>query len=295
MATLTLKGNNSGVLADPLDLTAAQVKTLLAIGSGDVSGLGALALLAQVDTAQIANLAVVTGKLAANAVLNGKLAQMATLTLKGNNSGVLADPLDLTAAQVKTLLAITGADHADGMGVMLVPNTADVIACCLNGGATASTLAGAVDRMDIYQFFCGRGVTVSGMKTSISTGVAAATVKLQLYDTNTNGRPTTLLGETGAISAAIAGIAGAVFAGGNVVLTAGKTYFVGIRHSSTASHDCWSANSVPHLNAGVASIAARAVFRRAGMTFALGATNPWGYAASEINTANPAALWLTVA
>ncbi len=44
MSALTIKGNNSGAAASPIDLTVAQVKSLLAISTGDVSGLGSAAL-----------------------------------------------------------------------------------------------------------------------------------------------------------------------------------------------------------------------------------------------------------
>lgn len=48
--------------------------------------------------------------IATNVVTNTKLAQAPTLTLKGNNTGGTANVADLTASQVKTMLAIAGSD-----------------------------------------------------------------------------------------------------------------------------------------------------------------------------------------
>ena len=128
MAASTIKGNNAGVSADPIDLTAAQVKTLLAISNADVSGLGALATASSVNlstqasgTLQAAQEPAHTGDvtntagslaltIGANAVSNAKAAQMAANTLKGNNTGATANAADLTVAQVKTLLAYTTGD-----------------------------------------------------------------------------------------------------------------------------------------------------------------------------------------
>lgn len=66
--------------------------------TGDVTGSGTGSF-----SATIAN----------NAVTNIKAAQMATLTIKGNNTGGTANPLDLTVAQVKTMLSLSGTNSGD--------------------------------------------------------------------------------------------------------------------------------------------------------------------------------------
>ncbi len=50
--------------------------------------------------------------IAANAVTNVEAADMPASTLKGNNTGVTANPTDLTVAQVKTMLSYTSGDVA---------------------------------------------------------------------------------------------------------------------------------------------------------------------------------------
>lgn len=71
-----------------------------ALPNAKVAGLGSLATKSSISTADIAN----------DAVDNTKLANMAANSIRGNNTGSVADPRDLTVAETKTLLAITEAD-----------------------------------------------------------------------------------------------------------------------------------------------------------------------------------------
>lgn len=123
MPANTIKGNNTGATADPADLTVAQVKTLLAIASTDVSGLGSLATQSSVNlstqatgTLQAGQMPALTGDvtntagtlvtaIAADAVTNPKLANVATNTIKGRITASTGDPEDLTAAQATTVIA----------------------------------------------------------------------------------------------------------------------------------------------------------------------------------------------
>jgi hypothetical protein len=72
-------------------LTANQ--TITATGDATGSGTTSIALTIPNDT-----------------ITNAKAANMAANSIKGNNTGSSADPVDLTVAQVKTLLAYTAAD-----------------------------------------------------------------------------------------------------------------------------------------------------------------------------------------
>ena len=79
MAPALIKGRAAGAgSGDPVDLTAAQVKTILALTGADLTN---------------------------DSVTNTQLATMPTLTIKGNNTAGTAGPQDLTVAQTRSMVA----------------------------------------------------------------------------------------------------------------------------------------------------------------------------------------------
>lgn len=142
-AASSFKGNNTGSPAAPSDLTPTQAKTLLAIASTDVSGLATIATSGSASdlaggTVPVARLAALTGDvtssagsaattIAAGVVTNAKLANMAASSLKGNNVGSPGVPVDLTTAQVKTLLAIASTD-VSGLATIATSGSASDLA-----------------------------------------------------------------------------------------------------------------------------------------------------------------------
>lgn len=76
--------------------------------------------------------------IANDAVSNAKLANMAANSFKGNNTGAPADPIDLTVAQAKTMLDLTGTNSGD----QTITLTSDVTGS--GTGSFATTIANNV-------------------------------------------------------------------------------------------------------------------------------------------------------
>ena len=159
------------------------------------------------------------------------------------------------------------------------------------GGAATGVLAGAAGRIDLFPFIPRDDITVDRLSVNVTTLIAAALGKIVLYAAEATGRPATLILETGDLDFSTVGLKEATVA---QTLRRGITYWVGIRHSSTAILSAWASTATPDLNGGAPVTTARKVLRRT-LAYGTAAPGTWGYLASETNAGPGTAVWLRVA
>lgn len=124
-------GTTSKTLTVSNTLTLAGTDgSTLNIGTGGTLGTGAFATayIHPNHTGDVTSVADGATTIANNAVTNAKVAQMATMTIKGNNTGGTANASDLTVAQVKTMLGL------------VLTQTSNATGFSLAGGTTSKTL-----------------------------------------------------------------------------------------------------------------------------------------------------------
>ena len=196
MAANTVKGSVAG--GDPIDLTAAQTRTIINVADG------ANNYAHPNHTGDITSVADGATTIALNVVGNTKLADMGANTIKGAVSA--GDPLDLSVAQVRTILGPTGTPGATtylrGDGQWAVPpdlntiythpnHTGDVTS--VGDGATAIT-ASAVTNAKLATMAAN---TVKGSVTGTGAPVdlSVAQVRTILGPAGTPGATTYLRGD----------------------------------------------------------------------------------------------------
>jgi hypothetical protein len=111
-----------------------------------------------------------------------------------------------------------------------VPPAGEHVLTTMGSGTSLTTLAGAAARMDIYPFAPRADLGVDAVSINVTTAVAGALAKVVVYGSDANGRPDSKLGETLDIDCATTGVKTAIL---SLTLTAGLTYWLGIRHSAT--------------------------------------------------------------
>jgi hypothetical protein len=172
-----------------------------------------------------------------------------------------------------------GSPNLDGYSQM-APAAGLFIANSANATAL-STAAQVADRMVIAPFVSAYSMTIDQLGVSVSTLLAGANAKCVIYAADSNGRPTTLLRETPDISAAAAATVFGTIT--SLTLTAGATYWIGVRTSGTFTLRTLGAAALPALDyTNAATPASRQTLTRT-LTYAT-AANDWTYSSSHHST-----------
>lgn len=215
LATSTILGRVTAGTGLPEALTAAQVRSILNVADGATANAADAFLLDRTNHTGTQAAATITGlaavatsgsasdlgtgtlpisRIADGAVTLAKLASIASASILGNNTGGAAAPIALTAAQVKTLLAIAAGDVSGLAAVATSGSASDLgtgtlpIARIADGAVTLAKQADMATASVVYRKTAGTGVpevqTLATLKTDLG-----------LSGTNTGDQTITLTGE----------------------------------------------------------------------------------------------------
>ena len=145
-------------------------------------------------------------------------------------------------------------------------------------GTASSTLAGAANRMDLAPYYTSVTFAIDRIGVAVSTGVASAQAKVVIYSSDANGWPDALLYETAALDCSSTGIKEATL---SFTFYSGTQYWVGVRHSSTATLRTINVSSAKNLGLTSATASNYATILRRTLTFATAATDPWVFTNSD--------------
>jgi hypothetical protein len=175
-----------------------------------------------------------------------------------------------------------GTNGADGIGVLaFLEPTGHFYTQSINSIAL-STIAGAANRIDLAPFIPTKSFTCDQIAINVTTAVASALAKVVVYSSDANGRPDALILETGTFDL---GTTGAKTVAASQALTAGTLYWVGVRHSSTATLRGIPVAGLPSLGVAAATASAINTMVRRTLTFATAAPSSWVFAAGELASA----------
>lgn len=142
--------------------------------------------------------------IASNAITNAKLAQMATLTLKGNNTGGTTNALDLSVTQVQTMLSI--------------PTSSSPLA--LNAGGTGVSAASANAAFNALSPMTTLGDIIYGGASGVGTRLAIGTTG-QVLTVSGGGIPSWSSASTGTVTSVALTVPAFLSVAGSPVTTSG--------------------------------------------------------------------------
>lgn len=175
-----------------------------------------------------------------------------------------------------------GADGTNGIGVLAFPEpTAHFYTQAINSVAF-TTIAGVANRIDLAPFLPTKSFTCDQIALNVTTLIAAALGKVVVYSADADGRPDALILETGTFDFSTNGTKTIA---ASQAFVAGTLYWVGVRHSSTATLRGLAVAGLPSLGVATAAATGHLTMVRRTLTFATAAPASWVFSAAEMASA----------
>jgi len=199
----------------------------------------------------------------------------------GGITGTLADQTDLSAAldgkaDDAEITALTS--RISTISNFASPNAGGVVVGQYYDnsfqGSASGTLIGAANRIDLAPYYTSVDLPIDRIGCGVSTAVAASLFKIVIYNSESNGWPSTLAYESGDLSGATATFAEATL---SFTFLKGTQYWVGVRHSSTCTLRTVAVASAVNLGLTSNNAANYATVLRRTLTYATAATSPWNF------------------
>lgn len=154
------------------------------------------------------------------------------------------------------------------------------------GGLTTATLAGAANRMEGHPFVSPVDFTIDRIGIQIVTGVASATAKIVIYNSGTDGWPSTVAWE-GTSDLDCSTSTSFSEEALNFTFVGGKKYWLFVRHSSTATLRCIPTSNAGNLGLNSNTAASYYTGLRRTLSYATPATNPFAFTSADLVAATP--------
>ena len=145
-------------------------------------------------------------------------------------------------------------------------------------GTASALLSGAANRIDLAPYYTSQTFDIDQIGVSVSSAVAASTVKIVIYSADANGWPDIVLYESSPIDTSIINYR---FEALTFTFNSGVQYWVGVRSSSTASMRTINPSSAVNLGLTSSSATSYATILRRTLTYATAATSPWVFVNSD--------------
>lgn len=212
-------------------------------------------------------------------------------SLTGELAAALGNDQNFAATMTAALAGKAPVSHthpADRTGQSLFKPASGVFISNWTNASALGTAAQTANRHILSPFIPAYDLTIDMVGVSVSTLLAGANCKVTIFDTDADGRPSTLLRESGNLSAAATGtVTGSI---ATLALTAGKLYWIGVRSSGSQTLRTLAVGATAVLSLTTAATPVSQGTLTLTETFANAAAN-WDYASSQhSNTVMPLVL-----